>query len=175
MDDNPYQTPGADLLSKNSAIQTGCSIDALQELSGTRPWVLFLSIAGLFGVALAILGSVGMIFAGIAFSAFYLVAAFYLVSSLIFGLSFLMLWRFGRAIARLQQSPEEKDLRHALFLHRRFWKVFGIGCIVAVVLVAAMVILAPMMMFSDFDSLESEPTFESTFPEEMDLSELEEL
>jgi hypothetical protein len=127
---NPYEPPRADSAYVPAEAATGDDAAVpepiIEELRGTRPWILFLAILGFLGTGLMVLLGLAMFaMAGaagmpapfgliyIAFAAVYLLPAIYLI-------------RYGSSIALLVRDPRMERLGSALGAQRRFWKMVGI-------------------------------------------------
>lgn len=131
---NPYASPASNIVIERSSGDV--SQDVVNELKGTRPWVLFISVVMWIiggGFALILLFSVffGRPGLGNSFSSGSLLSN---VFGLLFTLVFcyiiifpaLRLSRYASNISRLAQSGSSADLAAALSEQRRFWRFHGI-------------------------------------------------
>jgi hypothetical protein len=139
---NPYTAPRAadpyepriDAPEDQSVVPDGI----VEQLRGTRPWVLFLAVMGFVGAGLMVLlglftfaagslgsgrdklpGAIGLVY--VVLAALYVWPSLYLL-------------RYGSAITRLVRDPHMERLGVALGHQRAFWKLLGIMTVVVMAL-----------------------------------------
>jgi hypothetical protein len=129
---NPYAPPQPAFdLGPEAPVDAGAVPDTIvEQLRGTRPWVIFLSIVGFLGAGF--FGLMGIIFLGmgsIGGPTAKLPAAFgliYIVPAIAMIFPSVGLLRYGSAIGRLVRDPRTERLIVALDHQRAFWKLVGI-------------------------------------------------
>ncbi len=157
---NPYAPPQAGELygapPVDVAADPGLVPDAIvEQLRGTRPWVIFLAIVGFLFSGLLVLGGFGVTLMGFVAPGggkepwvIVLAGVFYLVFGALYVLPSVGLLRYGTSIGTLIREPRMERLGAALDRQRWFWKLVGImtaimlalypiGMIVLFVVVAA--------------------------------------
>jgi Family of unknown function (DUF5362) len=150
---NPYAPPGSRL--DGPAIASGGSSDGvsslvLEHLKNTKPWVRLLSILGFIGaVLMLILGVVviagGSLVQGLTGDTGFPVAALgviYLAAAFLYIAPSMYLWRYGKAIGVLLDSPRVRNLEEALGHQKSFWRFAGICAAVILVLYAVIFVFA---------------------------------
>jgi hypothetical protein len=136
MSDNLYQPPSAPI-SAAFAGDAGISPLAVQHLVRTQPWVRLVSIVGLIGTCIVLLGlvffPVALGIAGVGRGE----TGFLLILVLIIGFLYLFplikLSKYAAAIRRMQQSRSSTDLEDALNQQRSFWKFVGVLTLIGVI------------------------------------------
>lgn len=126
---------------------------ALQFLSQTRPWVMFMAVLLFLGAALCLLAGAAMVFTGsmvrnaggTAAPGFgpdfmLILAGIYVVLAIIYGLLGWYLVRFFSAIGRLTTTRQSVDLETAMKAQMQFWRVLGITTIAGILLYIVMVV-----------------------------------
>jgi hypothetical protein len=106
----------------------------VEQLRGTRPWVIFLAVLGFLGAGvMVLLGVVMMVVAGAATgSAAKLpswVGLVYVVFSAICLVPAIYMIRYASSIGRLIRDPRMELLGAALNAQRVYWKALGLMCI----------------------------------------------
>ena len=145
MTNDPYATPSASGYETLHAGGGLVSQAAIQQLVGTRPWVIFFAVMMFIGSGFLVLGALGMAMmggmssivssrsatpfpAGIGFA----LAAVYLVLAVVYVFPGVKLVQYASAISRLVRTRQESDLVMALDRQRSFWKLVGIMMIVMI-------------------------------------------
>lgn len=156
---NPYGTPTSSAPATPPAISPTASVSAevIEQLAGTKPWVILLSVLTFIGAALMLLGALGMFFLGglattlatpsnQGASGGAMVGAagvFYLILAGLYIYPGIKLWKYGSKIGRLLSTRTEFDLALALKEQRAFWKFTAIAVIAIMVLtIVAMLVSA---------------------------------
>lgn len=117
----------------------------LASLNATRPWVKFLAIVGIVGIALAVLFGLAMItgmFAGFVMPGTPKISGlfgtvfgiFYFVMALIYVMPILYLFRYAKAITGIQGAAAMAAFEDALKQQKSFWKYLGVLVIVLIVI-----------------------------------------
>lgn len=143
MEANPYSTPSANLYGAASgAGGDAVSPSTIAQLTGTKPWVRFLSVLMWIGVIFMLLGAVFMLLAGSsgvaqmgensAYGAGVMagMALYYGVMAFVIIYPALKMWKYANSIGRLAASHSVADLDAALAEQRRYWKFSGILVII---------------------------------------------
>ncbi|HYH45230.1 MAG TPA: DUF5362 family protein [Thermoanaerobaculia bacterium] len=149
---NPYAPPGSRLdgPAVASGGSDGVSSLVLEHLKNTKPWVRLLSVLGFIGAGLMLILGVVVIAGGTmvqsmlgdtgvplaALGVIYLAAAFLYIAPSMY------LWRYGKAIGVLLDSPRVRNLEEALGHQKSFWRFAGICAAVILVLYALIFVLA---------------------------------
>jgi len=105
------------------------SSGALEMLRLTKPWVRFLGVLGIIGMAFLILGGVGMAIAGAALKSNGSMLGIGLLYFLLGGLylpPIIYLNRYANRIGDLLRSEASEDLEAALTAQKSFWRYAGI-------------------------------------------------
>ncbi len=149
---NPYAPPASRLdgPALASGGSDGVSSLVLDHLKNTRPWVRLLSILGFLGAALMLIGSLvviagGSMLQGLTKDSGVPVALFgvvYMALAFLYIAPSLYLWRYGKAIGTLLESPRVRHLEEALGHQKSFWRFAGICAAVILVLYAVIFIFA---------------------------------
>lgn len=140
--DNPFQSPTAQ--DDQQYVTSG----VVQSLRRTRPWVLFLSILGVIGIAFMLLGMAGMLVSatmsggapgmtGI-MGGMVLVYGVMIVAYL-FPLVFM--FKYASRINRLTATGEANSLQAALEAQKSVWKSIGIAMIAFIVAYVVMIVV----------------------------------
>ena len=152
MDENPYQSPAANIggyQSLNSG--DGVSAEIVDQLARTRPWTLFVAVIGLIGVGFmvlfALLGFAAMSQVGAAGFGM-LVGLIYLAIAAVSALPMIRLIQYSSAITQLRVSPNSRSLELAMDRQRSYWKTVGIMMIIGIVLCGLMMIASMSMAAS---------------------------
>lgn len=135
---NPFESPTA----TGEAVYTGGvdpSTRTVEMLRQTRPWVLFLGILGVIGLALMALGAFFMIIGSLAGQGqadvpFRFMAVMYGLMVAIYAYPVICLMRYASRIKTFVVTGATRDLDDALDAQRRFWKFLGIMVIIGFVL-----------------------------------------
>jgi hypothetical protein len=143
---NPYAPPQSPELyapPMDAPVDPTVVPDAIvEQLRGTRPWVIFLAIVGLLVSGLAVLGGFGVMAASALTvpkgktDAMFLVigGVAYVLFGAIYVLPSVGLLRYGTAIGVLMREPRMEKLAAALDRQRWFWKAVGIMTAVMIAL-----------------------------------------
>jgi hypothetical protein len=143
MEANPYSTPSANLYGAASgAGGDAVSPSTIAQLTGTKPWVRFISVLTWIGAILMVLAAVFMLVAGSsgmaqmggnnAYNAGVMVgmALYYGVMAFVIIYPAMKMWKYANSIGRLAASHSVADLDAALAEQRRYWKFSGIMIII---------------------------------------------
>lgn len=120
---------------------------ALASLAATRPWVMFLSILGFVFIGLFALLILVLVIMGIAAggarggAGAVFVSMIQLPFLLLYLFPTLFLYRYARAIGRLNQTRSPADLETALAAQKSFWKFMGILMLIFVCIYAGLLLL----------------------------------
>lgn len=147
MDIDPYSAPSAAAYIPQQPADSGtASPAAIEKLSATRPWVIFIAVMLFVGSGFMLLATFAMLAAGTMMSVgskpgapnvlgggmIFVIAAIYLVLALVNILFGVRLCLYAGAISRLIRDGSETHLVQALDRQRSFWKLAGIATIVAI-------------------------------------------
>ena len=130
------------------------SAGTVQALNETRPWVKLISVVGMIGIGLMLLGGIPFL----AMSAFAasrvaggggapemgviaMLGIFYLAIALLYVYPIIKLSKYSRAIRRLSQSGAVSDLEDALTQQKSFWKFVGILMLIVLVIYIGVIVL----------------------------------
>lgn len=157
MQNDPYAPPVSENIASAYPGITGVTQVAMQHLSGTKPWVRFISVlmfvgAGFMLILALVMGLVGgSVFANAGSGGRALPAGMTLGMTIVYGLlsvlyiyPALKLWKYANDIASLLASGSVADLENALGQQRSFWKFVGI--VVIVMFALYMVTVAVVIM-----------------------------
>jgi hypothetical protein len=150
---NPYSSPAANLYGATS----GGNADAVSPstialLSGTKPWVRFMSVLMWIGVAFMLLAGAGMGLVSVMGAAksastgpfggaeFIVLAVIYGVMAFVYIFPAIKLWKYANRIGSLGSTRSVVDLDAALNEQRSFWKFVGIMTIIMISLYLVAVI-----------------------------------
>lgn len=160
--ENTYQPPRADIGADRPpqpGRRAGVRGDVIEELSKTRPWVLFLSIlaflfCGLMGLALVFIAIGGLVggmgsLAGDEFGGegaivvvmMFIYGLLFLVSILVYFFTGLYLFRYASSISDLKNDASHESLLQAMTHQRKFWRLMGIVILVGAVFYFLMIVL----------------------------------
>lgn len=147
MEANPYSTPSANLYGAASgAGGDAVSPSTIAQLTGTKPWVRFMSVLMWIGAVLMVVVAAFMVLAGSsgvaqmggksAYGAGVMVgmALYYGVMAFIIIYPAMKMWKYANHIGRLAASHSVADLDAALAEQRRYWKFSGILVIIGLCL-----------------------------------------
>jgi hypothetical protein len=142
MEANPYSTPSANLYGAASgAGGDAVSPSTIAQLTGTKPWVRFMSVLMWIGVAFMLIAGAGMGVVSVMGAGKASTGPFggkeIIVFAIIYGLMAFVyifpaikLWKYANRIGSLGASHSVADLDAALNEQRSFWKFIGIMTIV---------------------------------------------
>ena len=132
MEANPYSTPSANLYGAASgAGADAVSPSTIAQLTGTKPWVRFISVLTWIGAILMVLAAVFMLVAGSSGMAQMVgMALYYGVMAFVIIYPAMKMWKYANSIGRLAASHSVADLDAALAEQRRYWKFSGIMIII---------------------------------------------
>jgi len=143
MESNPYSTPSANLYGAASgAGGDAVSPSTIAQLTGTKPWVRFLSVLTWIGAIIMVLAALFMLVAGSsgvaqmgensAYGAGVMagMALYYGVMAFVIIYPAMKMWKYANSIGRLAASHSVADLDAALAEQRRYWKFSGILVII---------------------------------------------
>ena len=114
-------------------------------LSGTSGWLEFISIVSYIGLALALLGYIGMVFA---MHSEWDILATLILSVVLCGILWYgftitnLLSQAGKSIKAIQLDQSPSDVDDLLYCIRRYFKINGIGLIVYLGLLIVYILLA---------------------------------
>lgn len=118
---NPYSAPTAVAQAGSSGV---VSLEVMQALAGTKPWVRFISVLLWIGCILFLLFHLNHLFSGAPESVAYRIGSTCRYVLIIYPA--LKLTKYASKIAHLTESRSLADLAAALTEQRRFWKFCGI-------------------------------------------------
>jgi hypothetical protein len=130
---NPYQPPetAVPALAPDAVHDPAAVPDHIvEQLRGTRPWVIFLAVLGFLGGGFMILAGLAMMF--LASTMKQLPGWFgliYLVFSVVCILPAVYMVLYVMSIGRLMREPRMERLSAALSAQRVYWKAVGIMCV----------------------------------------------
>ena len=114
----------------------------LAALYETRPWAKFLGVLGFVGVGLMVLLGLGVMVAGFPSKAPGALGLFYMLAAALYVYPSLCLVRYGSAISRLLDVPDQETLAAALMQQKSFWRFMGIATVVVMVLYGVVIGIA---------------------------------
>lgn len=158
-DENPYSASDTPM-QPPPRMRSRPSDAMVEELQGTRPWVLFLSILGFIGGGFTLLIGViyGIMFAVMGAAAFtgsdvnaeaagavagvvVFFVVIILLSSAIYLVPSYFLFKYSSAINRLETDGNDAMVE-ALSHQRKFWKILGVGILLIFVLYILLIVFA---------------------------------
>jgi hypothetical protein len=161
MEANPYSSPSANLYGAASgAGGDAVSPSTIAQLTGTKPWVRFMSVLMWIGAIMMIIVAVFVLIAGATGASkmggnasynagvMFGMAIYYGVMSFVIIYPALKMWKYANSIGRLAASHSVADLDAALAEQRRYWKFSGILIIVGMCLALVGVIAAVALGFT---------------------------
>ncbi|HCN27674.1 MAG TPA: hypothetical protein DIT64_02595 [Verrucomicrobiales bacterium] len=151
MENNPYQTPSANLFGSSSTTTAeAVPGEAIVMLQRTKPWLRFFGVLMWIAVAFMLFGAAAMLAMGIGGAAMAAgsnspigaaeggimigLAALYVVMAFFYIYPAIKIWKAGTAIKKLMASRQPEDLVAALDHQRAFWKFVGIMTIIMIIL-----------------------------------------
>jgi hypothetical protein len=137
---NPYASPQSSAGATERPSGPWTELRGIEAaLAGTRPWVIFLSVLGFIGSGFLVLGTVGVSITALTMRGnpgMLVVAVLYLLMAAFgMGASY-YLFTYGRRIGDYLSGGDLRDLEEALFTQKSFWKLWGIGAVMYLGLVA---------------------------------------
>ena len=111
----------------------------VQELSGTRPWILLQGIVGIIGASLMVVG----LLIGLAMGATHPIQI--IINLIQIGIAFaiaMMLLKYASTIAKYRQFQTPQYLEAALNAHLAYWRLVGILAIIVLSLYLLILIFA---------------------------------
>lgn len=147
---NPYIASSTAIFSDHQSGSSQITAEVVRQLSGTRPWVRFISIMVFIGAGFMVLAGLGMLVFGVIGGAAMskvgagssegamvagipvLMAVIYLVLAVIYIFPGVKLWKYASRIAELEASGSAESLAAALGEQRTFWKFVGIVAIIMI-------------------------------------------
>ena len=150
---NPYTAPQANVnppMPTETQVAGPVSVEAVELLRKTKPWVRFFSVLGIIGIVLMALGAMAMVLMSFGpFRAMPLIArigvgVLYLVIACLYIPPVLFLHRYAGRIRDLVDENSSQNLENALRAQKSFWKYIGMFtvitmCIYILVLVGVLV------------------------------------
>ncbi|MBB5033523.1 DUF5362 family protein [Prosthecobacter vanneervenii] len=140
---NPYSTPSANLYGAPAGVSSDIvAPSTIAQLTGTKPWVRFMSVMMWIGVifmllaagAMAVVAAIGKgklagnsPFGDVQFIA---LAAIYVFFAVLYIIPATKLWKYANRIGSLAASHSLADLDKALNEQRGFWKFVGVMMII---------------------------------------------
>lgn len=145
-------SPNASVAAEDSAGRSGThdgevSVSVLQPLRDSRNWVMFISVVGF--VTAACIASLGILLLVVHFVAGGLS---HILLACIISYGSLLLLRYASAMALVERTSRQEQLKGALAALRAFWAYLGIVLIVLLVLsmLAALIVIASMESAASF-------------------------
>lgn len=127
--DNPYAAPVAAGRQPRAGGDAAVSLEIVESLRQTRPWVLGLSVVGLFlGLICALVGGaalIGSFRAGVG-STVQVVGLAYLAFTPMFVMPSWRLRLFGASIRKFVSDADPKTLLEVIEHQRRFWRILAL-------------------------------------------------
>ncbi len=130
---NPYSSPQSAVSSAGIASELAPDAMTVELLARTRPWVKFLAILGMIGIALMALVMVFMVYAAATGMDLgegndappIMLAIIYGVMIVLYVIPIIYMWTYVGEIRRFTVSGQTADLNSALDAQRKFWKFLG--------------------------------------------------
>lgn len=158
---NHYAPPRAAVADVSRA-GSGITETMLVQLRGTRPWALLVAVVLIILAVFMLLGTAGIILAGVAMSMageaatagapmaiFLVIGVFYGVGAITYMLMGIYLAKYSSAISTAVMSGHAQDMTQALEQQRKFWKVAGIVTLLmmvfTVIWIGALIAMPEMM------------------------------
>jgi hypothetical protein len=147
---DPYAPPQAQVQDHSipsSAAYGPVTGTMLGHLAATKPWVRFLSVLGLIGSGIMMLGGLGIVAVGVSgIGEAGLPAAGMGIAYLLFAALYvypcITLWRFAGSIEKtLSGRNVTASLEETLLLQRTFWRFMGVFAVVLLCVYAAILVL----------------------------------
>jgi hypothetical protein len=142
VEDNPYSAPAFEG-GESGAPAGGVQPGAVDQLARTKPWVRFMAVLILLGVALMSFLALVMLVVGFAAppdgsqitkGMTIALSLVYLLLGALYAFPGIRLWIYASRIAVLVRSGRAEDLVAALDAQRAFWKMLGIMVIAGIAL-----------------------------------------
>jgi len=140
---NPYSTPAANLYGASTGVSSEIvAASTIAQLTGTKPWVRFMSVLMWIGVFFMLLAAAGMgVVAAIGKGKlagnspfgdmqFMALAVVYAVFAILYIIPAAKLWKYASRIGTLASTRTVADLDAALNAQRGFWKFVGVMMII---------------------------------------------
>ncbi len=141
---NPYSTPAANLYGASTGVSSEIvAASTIAQLTGTKPWVRFISVilwllSGLVLLAATAMAAISVFnppkTSAIPFGngEFMILAVVYGLLSFIYIFPAVKLWKYANRIGSLGATRSTTDLDSALNEQRSFWKYAGIMTIIII-------------------------------------------
>lgn len=141
---NPYSAPASDFSSPAMAAMpnTGDIGAVVQSFRETKPWLRLISIAGFLGLALSLLGFLGVAVFDGGPALFSVVTLIFLV---VYGIPIVQIHLYANAIDELVRTPDVAHLDVAVRRQRAFWRTVGILFLLGILLSVASVAITPFL------------------------------
>lgn len=158
---NPYSTPAANLYGASTGVSSDIvAASTIAQLTGTKPWVRFLSVifwllSGLVLLAAAAMAAISVFnppktsaspFGG---KEFMILAVVYVLLSFVYIFPAVKLWKYANRIGSLVATRSTTDLDSALNEQRGLWKYAGI---VAIIIICCYIIFIIGMLYFGFST-----------------------
>lgn len=140
---NPYSSPAANLFGASTGVSSDIvAASTISQLTGTKPWVRFLSVMMWIGVIFMLLAAGGMgVVAAIGKGKlasnspfgdrqFIVLAVVYVFFAILYIIPAAKLWKYANRIGSLAATRSLADLDKALNEQRGFWKFVGVMMII---------------------------------------------
>ncbi len=163
---NHYAPPRAAVADVSKA-GSGITDTMLVQLRATRPWVLLVAVVLIIFAVFMLLGTAGIILAGVAMSMggeaagapmaiFLVIGAIYGVGAITYMLMGIYLAKYSSAISTAVTTGHAQDMTQALEQQRKFWKVAGIVTLIMLLITVVWmgVLIAMPEMMAGFNQLQ---------------------
>jgi hypothetical protein len=157
-DDNPYQSPQAEIKSEKTGSQGSLTEGMIAHLSAAAPWIRFIGVLGYVGCGFTILLGLGCIIAGpsagIFFGRYYSTMGLVSLGIIYIALGVLVFfpsmfaYNFGIRIRNYLRSSSEYELEQAFKNNRSLWKFMGILAIIELALLPVLIIAGLIIGFT---------------------------
>lgn len=147
MSDNAYAPPNSSVTGQRSGELVAVSEGVLEQLKGTRPWVLLIAVMLFVGTVFMIIAALGIIFAGSATGmpsgfATGMGVAYLLMAFIFYLFPGILLIKYSSAISSAIENASVNGVEMALNSQRKFWKFIGILTIIAIILMVLGIVAA---------------------------------
>ncbi len=163
---NHYAPPRAAVADVSKAGR-GITDTMLVQLRATRPWVLLVAVVLIIFAVFMLLGTAGIILAGVAMSMggeaagapmaiFLVIGAIYGVGAITYMLMGIYLAKYSSAISTAVMTGHAQDMTQALEQQRKFWKVAGIVTLIMLLITVVWmgVLIAMPEMMAGFNQMQ---------------------
>jgi hypothetical protein len=156
-DDNPYQSPQAEINAERTGPQ-GCLTEGMvSHLSAAAPWIRFIGVLGYVGCGFTALVGLGCIIAGPATDSFFSrwggavgmvsLGIIYIALGVLLFFPAMFAYNFGVRIRNYLRSGSEYELEQAFKNNRSLWKFLGILAIVELALLPVLIVAGLIIGF----------------------------